>query len=107
MKKISVYILIPLLAAVILSTLSHTEDSNAADNPEITIVYSSMFWVIISHAAAVKANSLGGLYKRSTYLNNFRKEHGEVIIVDSGDLLNENEDLSTKYLNRQNLKLSS
>lgn len=32
---------------------------------------------------------LGGLYKRHTYLDQYRKEHGDIIIVDSGDLLNE------------------
>ena len=32
---------------------------------------------------------LGGLYKKSTYLEQYRKEHGPIIVVDSGDLLNE------------------
>ena len=32
---------------------------------------------------------LGGLYKKSTYLEQYRKKQGQMIIVDSGDLLNE------------------
>jgi 2',3'-cyclic-nucleotide 2'-phosphodiesterase (5'-nucleotidase family) len=32
---------------------------------------------------------LGGLSKKATYLDQYRKEHGEIITVDSGDLLNE------------------
>jgi 2',3'-cyclic-nucleotide 2'-phosphodiesterase (5'-nucleotidase family) len=32
---------------------------------------------------------LGGLYKKSTYLEQYRKKHGRIIVVDSGDLLNE------------------
>jgi 2',3'-cyclic-nucleotide 2'-phosphodiesterase (5'-nucleotidase family) len=32
---------------------------------------------------------LGGLYKKSTYLDQYRKKQGDIIVVDSGDLLNE------------------
>jgi len=32
---------------------------------------------------------LGGLYKKSTYLEQYRKKQGHMIVVDSGDLLNE------------------
>lgn len=31
---------------------------------------------------------LGGLYKKSTYLEQYKKKQGQVIFVDSGDLLN-------------------
>ena len=31
---------------------------------------------------------LGGLYRKSTYLEQYRKKQGQVIVVDSGDLLN-------------------
>src|SRR4030042_1829194 len=32
---------------------------------------------------------LGGLYKKSTYLEQHRKKQGNIVVVDSGDLLNE------------------
>ncbi|MGD9161825.1 MAG: hypothetical protein PVG39_25670, partial [Desulfobacteraceae bacterium] len=104
MKKISLYILVPLCAAVILSALFHTENSNAADNPEITIVYSSNVLGYYQPCGCSEGEQLGGLFKKSTYLNNYRKEHGEVVIVDSGDLLNENEDLSEKVRESAKLK---
>lgn len=44
---------------------------------------------------------LGGLYKKSSYLEQYRKEHGDIIIVDSGDLLNEYEKI------KESVKLST
>lgn len=104
MKKISLYILVSLFAVVILSALSHTENSNAADNPEITIAYSSNVLGYYQPCGCSEGEQLGGLYKKSTYLNNYRKEHGEIVIIDSGDLLNENEDLSERVLDSAKLK---
>lgn len=105
MKKISFYIFIFLCAAAILSAvIFQTENSNAADNPEITIVYSSNVLGYYQPCGCSEGEQLGGMYKKSTYLDNYRKEHGEVVIVDSGDLLNENEDLSEKVRESAKLK---
>ncbi len=94
MNKLSFYILVPMFAAVILSALSQTENSIAADSPEISIIYSSNMLGYYQPCGCSEGEQLGGLYKKSTYLDNYRKDHGEVVIIDSGDLLNENEDLS-------------
>ena len=48
---------------------------------------------------------LGGLYKKSTYLEECRKKYGQVIIVDSGDLLNE--DLKIKKSTRFSTRLKA
>jgi len=36
---------------------------------------------------------LGGLYKKATYLEQYRKDKGALVVVDSGDLLNEDEEI--------------
>lgn len=47
---------------------------------------------------------LGGLYKKSTYLDKYRKENPGVVIVDSGDLLNEDEELPESIMQSAKLK---
>jgi hypothetical protein len=37
---------------------------------------------------------LGGLYKKFTYLDQYRKANGPILVVDSGDLLNEDETIT-------------
>ena len=47
---------------------------------------------------------LGGLYKKTTYLNEYRKTHKNLIVVDSGDLLNEHEDIKASFMPSARLK---
>lgn len=47
---------------------------------------------------------LGGLYKKSTYINQYRKEHGDLVIVDSGDTLNEDEEIPESVMAAAKLK---
>ena len=47
---------------------------------------------------------LGGLSKKSTYLEQYRKEHGDIIVVDSGDLLNEYEEIKESVKSSVKLK---
>jgi hypothetical protein len=47
---------------------------------------------------------LGGLYKRATYLNQYRKTHSGLVIVDSGDLLNEDEEIPESVMKSAKLK---
>ena len=47
---------------------------------------------------------LGGLYKKATHLNQYRKDHTGLVIVDSGDLLNEEEELPESVIESAKLK---
>jgi hypothetical protein len=47
---------------------------------------------------------LGGLYKKSTYLEQYRKKQGDIIVVDSGDLLNEYEEIKESIQSSARLK---
>ena len=47
---------------------------------------------------------LGGLYKKSTYLEQYQKEHGDIVIVDSGDFLNEDLKIKESVLPSSKLK---
>ena len=47
---------------------------------------------------------LGGLYKKTTYLNDYRKTHKNLIVVDSGDLLNEHESIKESFMPSAQLK---
>lgn len=47
---------------------------------------------------------LGGLYKKATHLNQYRKNHPGLVIVDSGDLLNEEEELPGSVIESAKLK---
>jgi len=47
---------------------------------------------------------LGGLYKKSAYLNEYRKTQPGVVIVDSGDLLNEDEEIPESVRQAAKLK---
>ena len=47
---------------------------------------------------------LGGLYKRITYLNDYRKTHKDLVVVDSGDLLNEHYTIKDSFMPSARLK---
>jgi 2',3'-cyclic-nucleotide 2'-phosphodiesterase (5'-nucleotidase family) len=47
---------------------------------------------------------LGGLHKKSTYLKQYRKERGNMIVVDSGDLLNEYMEITESIKSSARLK---
>lgn len=47
---------------------------------------------------------LGGLYKKTTYLNNYRKKQKNLIVVDSGDLLNEHLQIKDSFMKSARLK---
>jgi 2',3'-cyclic-nucleotide 2'-phosphodiesterase (5'-nucleotidase family) len=47
---------------------------------------------------------LGGLYKKSTYLEQYRKKQGPIIVVDSGDLLNEHIEIKESIQSSTRLK---
>lgn len=47
---------------------------------------------------------LGGLYKKTAYLNEFRKTHENMVVVDSGDLLNEHYEIKTSFVSSARLK---
>ncbi len=47
---------------------------------------------------------LGGLYKKSTYLKQFTKDPGSLLIVDSGDLLNEDEEIPESVMESAKIK---
>jgi 2',3'-cyclic-nucleotide 2'-phosphodiesterase (5'-nucleotidase family) len=47
---------------------------------------------------------LGGLYKKSTYLEQYRKKQGHMIVVDSGDLLNEHIEIKESIQSSARLK---
>lgn len=47
---------------------------------------------------------LGGLYKKATYLEQYRKNHTGLVVVDSGDLLNEDEELPESIQQSAKLK---
>jgi nitrate/TMAO reductase-like tetraheme cytochrome c subunit len=47
---------------------------------------------------------LGGLDKKATYLNDYRKTQKNLIVVDSGDLLNEHETIKESFMPSAQLK---
>ncbi len=47
---------------------------------------------------------LGGLYKKTTYLNECRKKQKHMVVVDSGDLLNEHEKIKDSFMASARLK---
>lgn len=47
---------------------------------------------------------LGGLYKKTTYLNEFRKTNKNLVVVDSGDLLNEHDKIKDSFIKSAHLK---
>jgi len=47
---------------------------------------------------------LGGLYKKTTYLNEYRKTQKNLIVVDSGDLLNEHYKIKDSFISSARLK---
>ncbi len=47
---------------------------------------------------------LGGLYKKSTYLEQCRKSQSSLVVVDSGDLLNEDEEIPESVVQSAKLK---
>ncbi len=47
---------------------------------------------------------LGGLYKKTTYLDDYRKTHKNLVVVDSGDLLNEHEQIKASFMPSARLK---
>ncbi len=47
---------------------------------------------------------LGGLYKKSTYLEQYREKHGDIVVVDSGDLLNEHIEIKESIQSSARLK---
>ena len=47
---------------------------------------------------------LGGLYKKSTYLEQYRKSQSGLVVVDSGDLLNEDEEIPESVVQSAKLK---
>jgi 2',3'-cyclic-nucleotide 2'-phosphodiesterase (5'-nucleotidase family) len=47
---------------------------------------------------------LGGLYKKTTYINDYRKTEKNLVIVDSGDLLNEHAQIKESFLATAKLK---
>ncbi len=47
---------------------------------------------------------LGGLYKKTTYLNEYRKTHKNLVVVDSGDLLNEHYEIKPSFVSSARLK---
>ena len=47
---------------------------------------------------------LGGLYKKTAYLDEYRKTHKNLIVVDSGDLLNEHAQIKDSFMPSAKLK---
>ena len=47
---------------------------------------------------------LGGLYKKTTYLNEYRKTQKNLIVIDSGDLLNELPEIKDSIISSSRLK---
>ncbi|MBN1906727.1 MAG: hypothetical protein JW927_16715 [Deltaproteobacteria bacterium] len=47
---------------------------------------------------------LGGLYKKTTYLNEYRKTEKNLVVVDSGDLLNEHTQIKESFIATAKLK---
>ena len=71
-----------------------TGNSSAADASKINIAYSSNMQGYYEPCGCLETGEqLGGLYKKAAYLDQYRKDHGDILVVDSGDLLNEDPEL--------------
>lgn len=67
-------------------------ESSAAVNLRITVAYSGNILGYLDPCGCADADGeFGGLYKKAAYLDQYRKDHGALITVDSGDLLNEDQ----------------
>jgi 2',3'-cyclic-nucleotide 2'-phosphodiesterase (5'-nucleotidase family) len=94
MKKVLACTVFFLGAATFLSMGTANGAPSAADTSTINIAYSSNVLGYYEPCGCLETGEqLGGIYKKAAYLDQYRKNHGDVLIVDSGDLLNEDLDL--------------
>ena len=95
MKKTPVFLLLLVGVALLVSLAVSPDGSRAADDSKITIVYSSNLLGYMEPCGCEETDEhLGGLYKKATYLDEYRKTHPGIVIVDSGDLLTEEESIA-------------
>lgn len=105
MKKVICLPLWLVAIAILLSVGVSIDSSRAADSAQITIAYSSNVLDYHEPCGCLETGEqLGGLHKKAPYLNQYRKDHGDVVIVDSGDLLNEEEEIPENVRDSAKLK---
>jgi 2',3'-cyclic-nucleotide 2'-phosphodiesterase (5'-nucleotidase family) len=105
MKNAIYFTLLFIAAAVLLSIGLSVDSSHAADNSKINIAYSGNVLGYYEPCGCLETGEqLGGLHKKSLYLEHYKKDHGDVVVVDSGDLMNEESELSEDVLKSAKLK---
>jgi 2',3'-cyclic-nucleotide 2'-phosphodiesterase (5'-nucleotidase family) len=93
------------VAATLLLCGFSIDTSRASDSSQITIAYSSNVLGYYEPCGCLETGEqLGGLHKKAPYISQYRKDHGDVVIVDSGDLLNEDEEIPENVRNSAKLK---
>ena len=80
-------------AATLQSAGISTGNTSAVDRSKINIAYSTNVLGYYLPCNCLDGEQLGGLDKRAAFLNQYRKDHGDVLVVDSGDLLNEDPEI--------------
>ncbi len=88
------------LAICILFTLYAISVSTGAEgNKKIVIAYTGNVDGYLEPCGCDGTDEmLGGLYKKATYINEYRKTEKNLILVDSGDLFNEHEKIKDSYI---------
>ena len=79
--------------------------TGAEGNKKLSIAYTNNVDGYLEPCGCAGEDSmLGGLYKRVTYLNDYRKKVKNIVVVDSGDLLNEHSEIKESFLKTARLK---
>ena len=68
-------------------------NASAVDGSRINIAYSTNVLGYYLPCNCLDGEQLGGLDKRAQFLNQYKKDHGDILVVDSGDLLNEDPEI--------------
>ena len=93
-------VIVLLFCLLTLSTSTGTEGGK-----KIVIAYTNNLEGYLEPCGCAGDDSmLGGLYKRVTYLTDLKKKEKRLVVVDSGDLLNEHVEIKDSFLKTARLK---
>ncbi len=95
----------PLVIVILFCLLAASSSTGNEGSKKIAIVYSNNVEGYLEPCGCAGEDSmLGGLYKRVTYLNDYMKREKNLVVIDSGDLLNEHIEIKDSFLKTALLK---
>jgi hypothetical protein len=85
--------------AVLFCFLSISGSTGTEGNKRIVIAYTGNVDGYLEPCGCDGTDEmLGGLYKKTTYINEYRKTEKNLVLVDSGDLFNDHEKIKDSYM---------